>query len=102
MVCKFFGVTADELKSKGRTRRLFVARCAYTYLMRHHVGDSYVQIGYDLNRDHCTAMWQLERMNELIFTKDPAAETMKSIEWQLIQLSKPQGSAHSFTEGMDI
>jgi chromosomal replication initiation ATPase DnaA len=84
MVCESFGCTVEQLRSQARTREVYDARCAYSYLTRHHAGDTYTRIGMELNKDHSAAVLQVERMVQLIFIKDPAAKRMKKIEQELL------------------
>lgn len=85
LVCDAFGLTTEGLKGASRKREFHNARCVYSYLTKHLLGDTYARIGFELNRDHTTALYQVQSMNDLIFIKDPTAITLKKIEHELLQ-----------------
>jgi len=85
MVCGFFGVTIEELRGQSISREITSARCVYSYLVRHHVGDSYSRIGSDLSKDHSTIVHQISKMQDFIYSKDPAALMMKNVEREIIK-----------------
>jgi len=85
MVCSVFGVTVAELTGKGKSRRIFHARCAYSYLTRHLLGHTYHEIADHLKKDRTSAYHCIESMNELIYIKDPSAIAMKEIEQEFVR-----------------
>ena len=55
-VCKFFGVTDQELRSSSRERRLTEPRQAAFYYMRKYTRKGTQEIGRVFNRDHATVL----------------------------------------------
>lgn len=54
-VCSWYGVTAEELKSKSREQRVAVPRHHFCWVVyRNRIDVSYPMIGRYLNRDHTT------------------------------------------------
>lgn len=68
VVCHYYGITAEDLHGKDRTKHLCVARHAFCYLTRtqHHGRVSYPAIGRYLSRDHTTAMAGMRAAKRLI------------------------------------
>lgn len=56
LVSQHFGVRPAELHSKARSPRVTTPRQLAMYLMRHHCGLSYPEIGQRLRRHHTTAI----------------------------------------------
>jgi chromosomal replication initiation ATPase DnaA len=83
LVCELFDVTPEQLTGPVRSKLIHHARCVFSYLCRHHAGDTYMRIGMSLNKDHSSVIEQIEYMNNLIFMKHPTAKKMKQIESQL-------------------
>jgi chromosomal replication initiator protein len=70
-VAKEWGVTADGLRSKVRTKTLTVPRQAAMYLARELLGLQLVEIGAAFGgRDHSTVIHSLERVRESL-AQDP-------------------------------
>jgi chromosomal replication initiator protein len=82
-VCEEFMVTVDELRGDSRKRNLCNARAAYAYLSRKH-GETFHRIGIELNCDTTSTMYQVKRMEDFEFTKDPVMKQVRLIEQQLL------------------
>ena len=69
-VCKFYGITVPEFRSKKRDRILFKARVDFTWIILNHVPKYNMnEIAKFMNRDHTTIIHQKK--------EDPfAAETI--------------------------
>jgi chromosomal replication initiator protein len=73
-VAREWGVTAEGLRSKTRTKTLTVPRQVAMYLMRELLGMQLVEIGTTFGgRDHSTVIHSLERVGEMI-REDPTFE----------------------------
>lgn len=57
VVCSFFEVTIEDLKSKRRIPEFVIARRFYCYLAREKTKASLHQIGKKINRDHSTVLY---------------------------------------------
>jgi chromosomal replication initiator protein len=65
VVCNFFGVPADELKSPRRSRSLSQPRMLAIYLMRKHTQAAYTEIGQHFGgRNHSTVMAAERKIQE--------------------------------------
>lgn len=69
-VCKFYGITVPEFRSKKRDRILFKARVDFTWIILNHVSKYNMnEIAKFMNRDHTTIIHQKKQ-------KPFAAETI--------------------------
>jgi chromosomal replication initiator protein len=64
-----FGITVDELKGRGQSRRLVNPRHAFVMVARGELHESFPRIGRALNRDHTTSIASLER-GKAIYARD--------------------------------
>lgn len=83
-ICQALRVTIEDLKGRSKAREVYNARCVYSYLARHVMGDTYQVIGRFLNKDHHSVINQIEAMNDMIYTKHASALIMKQIESELV------------------
>jgi chromosomal replication initiation ATPase DnaA len=85
VVCNHFGFTYEELKSKGKkTRDVFYARAAFSFILRTHLKDTLQRIGQELNTDHATISNQLKACEDLIFKNHSLKRTIGLIEQDLL------------------
>lgn len=84
-ICRVFHVTPELIRGRGRTNDVFIARCVYSYLVRHYVGDTHEQIASFMNKNQSVVSQQMQRMNDMIFLKEPAAMMMKEIEQEIVK-----------------
>ncbi len=76
LACEAFGISADELVSAGRSRRLAWARQVAMYLARRHTGASLPAIGERFGgRNHTTVMYACRKAGERL-AADPAAQAL--------------------------
>lgn len=71
-ICVKFEISPMELKSKGRARRLVMARCILANYLKTHTVLTLKQIGRILGgRDHTTVLYNLSLYKDLLeFNKD--------------------------------
>lgn len=65
-VCKKYGVTVDELKSKAKTSNIANARQISMYIMRKMTELSLPKIGKYFNRDHSTTLSSIKKIENEI------------------------------------
>ena len=86
-VSREWGVTADGLRSKTRTKTLTVPRQVAMYLMRELLGMQLVEIGATFGgRDHSTVIHSLERVAETMAGDQTFAERVKRLHATLEKL----------------
>jgi chromosomal replication initiator protein len=80
MVAKEWGVTAEGLRSKTRTKNLTVPRQVAMFLMREMLGMQLVEIGATFGgRDHSTVIHSLERANAMIAEEPATAQRVSRL-----------------------
>ena len=86
-VAREWGVTAEGLRSKTRTKTLTVPRQVAMYLMRELLGMQLVEIGTAFGgRDHSTVIHSLERVGEMMAADPLFAERVKRLHSTLEKL----------------
>ena len=86
-VSKEWGVTADGLRSKTRTKTLTVPRQVAMFLMRELLSMQLVEIGSAFGgRDHSTVIHSLERVAEMMRQEPGFAERVRRIQGALEKL----------------
>lgn len=86
-IAKEWGVTADGLKSKTRTKTLTTPRQVAMYLVRELLGTPLVEIGMAFGgRDHSTVIHSLERVTESISTESAFAKRVEKLRATLQSL----------------
>ena len=79
-VAKEWGVTAEGLRSKTRTKNLTVPRQVAMFLMREMLGLQLVEIGATFGgRDHSTVIHSLERANAMIAEEPATAQRISKL-----------------------
>ncbi len=80
-VAKEWGVTAEGLRSKTRTKNLTVPRQVAMLLMREMLGMQLVEIGATFGgRDHSTVIHSLERANAMIAEEPSTAQRVAKLK----------------------
>ena len=80
-VAREWGVTADGLKSKTRTKTLTTPRQVGMYLAREFLGTPLVEIGMAFGgRDHSTVIHSLERVTEMLSTDSGFAKRVEKLK----------------------
>jgi chromosomal replication initiator protein len=86
-VAREWGVTAEGLRSKTRTKTLTVPRQVAMYLMRELLGMQLVEIGTTFGgRDHSTVIHSLERVGEMMGEDAGFGERVKRLHSSLEKL----------------
>jgi chromosomal replication initiator protein len=86
-VAREWGVTAEGLRSKTRTKTLTVPRQVAMYMMRELMGMQLVEIGTTFGgRDHSTVIHSLERVHEMMRAEASFAERVKRLHASLEKL----------------
>jgi chromosomal replication initiator protein len=86
-VAREWGVTAEGLRSKTRTKTLTVPRQVAMYLMRELLGMQLVEIGTTFGgRDHSTVIHSLERVGEMMREDPSFDERVKRLHSSLEKL----------------
>jgi chromosomal replication initiator protein len=70
IVCKYFRITPDELKSKSRKKIFTYPRSIVIYLCRKYTDKSLKYIGGLLNRNHTTVLYDDEKIKSGMKNKD--------------------------------
>jgi chromosomal replication initiator protein len=70
-VCRFYKVTPDDLRSRGRGRKLTLPRNVAMYLGRQMTDLSFEEIGQAFGRNHSTALYSVNQV-EARLRRDPA------------------------------
>lgn len=60
-VCRWFGVTKDEMLSRSRRRVLVDARTVWCYAMRHYTSLTLPELGKRIGRTHVTVMYHVAK-----------------------------------------
>jgi chromosomal replication initiator protein len=67
IVCKYFGITEEEIKGKSRTRNIVLARQIAMYLCKEYTELSLKAIGFHFGgRDHSTVIHAIQTISEQI------------------------------------
>lgn len=91
LVSQHFSVRPTELRSAGRSPRVTTPRQVAMYLMRHHCGLSYPEIGQRFRRHHTTAMHACKRVETQREKNSNLRATVLLLEKELLRLSEDGG-----------
>jgi chromosomal replication initiator protein len=91
LVSQHFSVRPTELRSAGRSPRVTIPRQVGMYLMRHHCGLSYPEIGQRFRRHHTTAMHACKRVETQREKNSNLRATVLLLEKELLRLSEDAG-----------
>jgi chromosomal replication initiation ATPase DnaA len=70
VICFVSGESENAIRGNLRYRNLVLARHIYFYIARNIMGLKLVEIGQYIGRDHTTVMHGLNRIGDMVFTKD--------------------------------
>ncbi len=85
-VSEFYGVSVEELRSNGRSKRLSVPRHMAMYLAREETKASLPQIGEALGgRDHTTILYGCEKISKQVETNEQIRRNAMQIREHLYQ-----------------
>lgn len=83
VVCDFYHLTENQIKSKVRTSQIALARQICMYLCRALVGTPFDKIGKIFSRDHSTVMSSCEKVELLLKTDVQLQAAISSLKKQL-------------------
>ena len=78
-VCKYYGVSVDEIKSKKKTDAVANARHIAIYIIRKLTDKSFKEIGNIFSRDHTTVMASCDRVTTNIKTMIKTESDIKKL-----------------------
>ena len=78
-VCKYYGVSVDEIKSKKKTDAVANARHIAIYIIRKLTDKSFKEIGNIFSRDHTTVMASCDRVSTNIKTMIKTESDIKKL-----------------------
>lgn len=85
-VCRYFGISLDELLSKSRTKPIVYPRQIAMYLARTHTSLSYPDLGRAFKRDHSTIMNGVANVKKALSDKDAELQfDIKRLEDELFK-----------------
>lgn len=85
IVCKSYGTTLKDLKSKSRSKNISLARQVTMFLMKDVLGASLREIGEFLKRkDHSTVLYSVDRIKEMCELEVEFDAKIKGMRSQLI------------------
>ena len=70
IICRASGVAKEDILSKSRKREVVAARQAYCYYAKQRTNHSLLVIGDLVDRDHATVIHSINKIEDLIDTKD--------------------------------
>lgn len=83
LVCQYFQVDEDALRSRSRKKMLSEARRLAAYLLRKHSDLSLMDIGSLIGRDHTTVLHAIQKVEEEIKLYTPSSRHLKFFEQRL-------------------
>jgi len=66
IVCKYFKIDMEALKSRSRKKIITYPRCIAIYLCRRYTDKSLESIGHSFNRNHSTILYDYEKIKKKI------------------------------------
>jgi chromosomal replication initiator protein len=86
-VAEFYEIDQEEITGASRKRQVVVPRQIVMYLMRQELDHSYPAIGASIGgRDHTTAMYACQRIEEMIEEEERIRQEVESIRQRLYGL----------------
>ena len=85
---KYFGLTAEQLKSENRSRPIADARQIAMYLMRKLTPMSFADIGKEFGRNHTTTLSAVKKVEELMKTDAALAGRIRDIESNIVNTAE--------------
>jgi len=90
-IYKQMRIGRKDITSKKRNRKLVEARQMFCLLAREHTGESSVEIGNAINRDHATVLYSVATMRNLISHTKRLAIARNYIELYIVPKLKTVG-----------
>ena len=102
------GVSVSDMLSRSRTPELVAARQVYWFYLRSK-GLGFSEIGRRFGWDHATVLYGVNRVRDLIWTKDgylerylDAAGYEKTVRWQDVrEIEKTAGTQNLGTQNLE-
>lgn len=85
IVCTYFNVSIEDMKSPARNQKISHARQIAIYLVRDLTQDSFVSIADFFNKKHPTILFSYEKIKEEIKTDKSLKETVEELIKQIKQ-----------------
>jgi len=76
VICFVSGESENAIRGNLRYRNLVLARHIYFHIARNIMGLKLVEIGQYIGRDHTTVMHGLNRIGDMVYTKDITTNEM--------------------------
>ena len=76
VICFVSGESENDIRGNLRYRNLVLARHIYFHIARNIMGLKLVEIGQYIGRDHTTVMHGLNRIGDMVYTKDITTNEM--------------------------
>ena len=85
-VCKYFGISSEEILGKSRAKPFAYPRQIAMYLARSHTTLSYPDLGRAFGKDHTTVLHGVQRIMDDLAKKDPELQhNIKRLEEELLK-----------------
>lgn len=85
-VCKYFGISSEEILGKSRAKPFAYPRQIAMYLARSHTTLSYPDLGRAFGKDHTTVLHGVQRIMDDLAKKDQSLQNdIKRLEDQLLK-----------------
>ena len=91
LVSEHFRVRPNELRSRARSPRVATPRQIAMYLLRHHCGLSFPEIGERFRRHHTTAMHACRKIEAQRNEDSGLRASVALLEKELLRLSESAG-----------
>lgn len=78
------GMSHEQLASPIRTRQYATGRSFYCYFVRKYLGWSLTEIGQDINRDHTTVIYNLDKHENYCTTEELFSSFNESLERNIL------------------
>ncbi len=80
LVCKYYRIDPDILRSRSRKKNHSIARNIYIYLARKYTNSSVIEIAETINRTHSTVIYAFENIKNKIKTDDNIKKQMAFLD----------------------
>ena len=80
VICDYFDITVNQLKSSSRKREHVTARIIFSYLARYRYNLTFAAIGAFINRDHSTVIHEVDNFNQWSVTPKAYSIELKHYE----------------------
>ncbi|MFC1884621.1 chromosomal replication initiator protein DnaA [Thermodesulfobacteriota bacterium] len=88
MICKYYKIDQDMLRSKSRKSKFTYPRNIYMYLCRIYTRQTLEQIGATINRSHSTVLYASELIEYKMKTENKLKRQIQFLKQKLDEISK--------------